>query len=372
MIEVKKVETSGDLKKFVRFPYKIYKECPYWVPSLEMDEYNALRKDKNPAFEHCVAEYWLAYKDGEVVGRIAGIINKVANEKWGDKVRFGWFDFINDQEVATALLKTVELWGKNLGMKEIQGPLGFNDMDKEGLLVEGFDRMPTIATLYNYPYYMTLVEQSGYQKAEDWLQYKIKVKDSVPEKIQRVNEMISRRYNLRTVVFEKRSEIKKYAKPLFKTLNAAFANLYGYAELSDKEIASIIDAYFSFIDPRFVCMVLDEADNVIAFGVSMPTLSEAYKKANGKLLPFGFVHLLKALHRNEVIDLYLNGVHPDWQNRGIHSLYYSRLNQAYIDNNVKFCITNPQLENNVNAVRIWDNYERELFMRRRCYMKRLD
>lgn len=372
MIEVKKVESRKDLKKFVNFPFQLYKDCPYWVPSLDMDEYNSLRKDKNPAFDHCKAEYWLAYKEGKLVGRIAGIINEVANKKWGNKVRFGWFDTIDDPDVANALLKTVELWGKNLGMKEIQGPLGFNDMDKEGLLVEGFDRTPTIATIYNHAYYVPLIEQAGYSKAEDWVQYKIKVPERIPEKIQRVNEIISQRYNLRTVIFEKRSEIKKYAKSLFQTLNAAFDDLYGYAELSDKEIEAIINVYFSFVDPRFICMVLDQDDNVVGFGVSMPTLSEAYKKAKGGLLPFGFIHLLKALKKTDVIDLYLNGVHPDWQKRGIHSLYYTKLNQSYIDNGVQYCITNPQLESNINAVHIWDNYEKEPFMRRRCYMKKLD
>ena len=375
MIEIRKVSDKKGLKKFVRYVNELYKECEQWVPSLEFDEMATLRKDKNPAFAHCEAEYWLAYRDGEIVGRIAGIINHKANEKWGNKVRFGWFDFINDVEVASALVKTVEEWGKSKGMTGIHGPLGFNDMDKEGLLVEGFDNIPTIATLYNYPYYMDILEKLGFTKAEDWLQYKLNLGNKVPDKIVRVHEIISKRYpNLRAVTFKTKKEIKKYAIPLFHTLNAAFANLYGYSELTDDEIKVIVGNYFSFIDPRFVSLVFDENDNVVAFGISMASLSTAYQKAKGKLFPFGFIPILKALRKKnfETIDLYLNGVLPEWQNKGIHALYYTSMNQAYIDNHIPYAITNPQLESNINAVHIWNNYDIELYNRRRCYTKEID
>ncbi len=287
-------------------------------------------------------------------------------------MRFGWFDFIDDAEVARRLIQTVEEWGKSFGMTEIHGPLGFTDMDKEGLLIEGFDNLPTIANIYNYPYYPAILEQLGFKKAEDWLQYKIFIGDKVPDKIVRVNDVISQRYNLRTLSFKKKSEVKKYARPLFHTLNAAFADLYGYAQLTDKEIDAIVKNYFSFIDPRFVCLVVDEKDNVVAFGISMPNLSAAYKKAKGKVLPTGFIHLLKGLKNLDTIDLYLNGVHPDWQNKGVHALYYAKLNQAYIDNHVRIAITNPQLETNTNAVHIWTNYNNELYTRRRCYIKPIE
>lgn len=370
MIEIKKVVSNKELKQFVRFANDLYADCPYWVPPLEFDELNTLRKDKNPAFEHCEAEYWLAYKDNKIVGRVAGIINHIANEKWGDKVRFGWLDFIDDKSVAEALLNTVEEWGKSKGMKEIQGPLGFNDMDREGMLVEGYDKEPTIANIYNYPYYIDLVESLNYKKAEDWLQYKIFVRD-VPEKVKRVSEMISQRYNLRVMTFKKKSDVKKYAKPLFYTLNDAFANLYGYSKLTDKEIEVIVGNYFSFIDPKLVCLILDEKDNVVAFGISMASLSAAYQKAKGKVFPLGFIHILKAMKNPKKIDLYLNGVHPDWQKKGVHALYYTRLNQIYKENGIEEAITNPQLETNINAVQIWDNYENEFYCRRRCYAKPL-
>lgn len=371
MIEIRKVDSKKELKRFIHFPNELYKGSRQWVPALDFDEMETLRKDKNPAFEHCKAEYWLAYKDNKVVGRVAGIINFVANEKWGKKVRFGWIDFIDDPEVPKQLLSTVEQWGKENGMTEIQGPLGFNDMDKEGILVEGFENTPTISSIYNYEYYPKHIEKLGYEKAEDWLQYKIHIGDHVPEKIVRVNNLISNRYHLRTLSFTSKSELKKYAHPLFETLNVAFANLYGYSKLTDKEIQRIVNNYFTFIDPRFVSIVVDEKDHVIAFGISIPNLSEAFKKAKGKILPFGFIHLLKGLKNTNSIDLLLNGVHPDWQNKGIHTLYYTRLNQAYIDCGTEIAITNPQLETNTNAVHIWNNYDRELFMRRRCYIKKI-
>lgn len=369
-IELKKVETKKDLKAFVRFPYELYKGNAYWVPPLEFDEMNVLDKAKNPSFEHCEADYWLAYKDGVLAGRVAAIINKVANEKWGGKVRFGWLEFIEDIEVLRALIDQVVEWGRERGMKVIQGPLGFNDMDKEGLLVEGFDKLPTIANIYNHPYYPTMLEELGFHKDEDWIQYIIKVTD-VPEKVKAVSEGLARRYNVRAVIFDKKKDVLKYGKSMFHTLNAAFKDLYGYAELSDKEIQSLINTYFSFIDPKFVCFVLDEHDDVVGFGVSMPSLSKAFQKAKGKIFPFGFIHLLKALRQRDVIDLYLNGVLPEWQNRGIHALYYTKLTQAYMDAGFKYAITNPQLETNVNAVRIWRNYEQTPYIKRRCYSKEI-
>ncbi len=373
MIEIKEVVTDKDLKKFIRFVNELYAGCPQWVPALEFDELNTLRKDKNPAFEHSKARYWLAYKDGRIVGRIAGIINYAANQKWGDKVRFGWFDFTDDIEVARLLLETVEQWGKANGMTGIHGPLGFNDMDKEGMLVEGFDKVPTIATLYNYPYYPKFLEHLGYSKAEDWLQYRITVGNAVPDKIVRINNIIAQKNNdLRVLHFKKKSEIRKYAHDLFITLNASFADLYGYSQLTDREIEVIIGNYFSFVNPKYVSIIVDSQDKVVAFGISMPNLSAAYQKAKGKLFPFGFIHLLKGLKNKDTIDLYLNGVHPDWQKRGIHSLFFTQLNQAYIDNHFGYALTNPQLETNINAVGIWDNYEKELHMRRRCYVKAID
>ncbi|HOI27300.1 MAG TPA: N-acetyltransferase [Paludibacteraceae bacterium] len=369
MIQIKIVETAKELKDFIRFPHTLYANSDLWVPPLDRDEMAILCKDTNPAFEHCISEYWLAYKDGQLVGRIAGIINHSANAKWGNKVRFGWIDFIEDINVARALIQTVQNWGKEHGMNNIQGPLGFNDMDNEGMLVEGFDKLPTIANIYNYPYYPQFMEKLGYTRDEDWLQFKFNASQAVPEKIERINQLIAEKYNLRVLTFTKRKDILKYANSLFKTLNLAFSNLYGYSTLTDNEIKCLIKNYFSFINPKLVCFVVDEHDEVVAFGISIPSLSRAFQKAKGKLFPFGFIHILRALKKTDAIDLMLNGVHPDWQKRGIHSLYYAEMNKAYIANKVKIAISNQQLESNINAVRVWDNYEKEPYIRRRCYSK---
>ena len=371
MIQIKKVKSKSDLKSFVKFPHKLFKDNKYWVPPLTSDELFILDKDKNPSFEHCLAEYWLAYKDGEIVGRIAGIINTIANDNWGKKVRFGWIDFINDIEVAKALLLTVENWGKEHGMESIQGPLGFNDMDNEGMLVDGFDRMPTIANIYNFPYYPEIMEKLGYTGSEDWLQFKFNASQPIPEKMERINKLIAEKYKLRVMIFDKKKELMKYIDSFFRTLNASFANLYGYSTLTEGEIKVLIKNYFSFINPKLVCFVIDESDEVVAFGISMPTLSRAYQKAKGKLFPFGFIHILRALNNLDEIDLYLNGVHPDWQKKGIHSLYYVEMNKAYIRNNVKVAISNQQLESNFQAVNVWNNYDKEPYLRRRCYVKPL-
>ena len=369
MVEIKLVSTKKELKEFIRFPHDLFRGNEYWVPPLDSDEMETLSKDKNPAFEHCEAEYWLAYKDGKIAGRIAGIINHAANRKWGKFVRFGWVDFIDDIEVVEALFRTVEEWGRSKGMEKIQGPLGFIDMDNEGMLVEGFDKMPTIANIYNYPYYPQMMVKLGYEGKEDWIQFKMKASQSIPEKMERINKLIKEKYNLKVLSFKKKKELLPYAKPLFNTLNLAFSNLYGYSELTEKEIDRLVKNYFTFINPELVCIVVDEKDEVVAFGISMPTLSKAFQKAKGKLFPFGFIHILKALKNMDEIDLYLNGVHPDWQKKGVHSLYYVEMNKAFIRNNIKVAITNPQLENNVNAVNVWSNYENEPYLRRRCYEK---
>lgn len=371
MIQIKIVETTKELKDFIRFPHKLYKDSDLWVPPLDRDEMSTLCKDINPAFEHCIAEYWLAYKDGEIVGRIAGIINQTANAKWGNKVRFGWIDFIEDINVAKILLQTVENWGKEHGMNNIQGPLGFNDMDNEGMLVDGFDKLPTISNIYNYPYYPDFMEKLGYQRDEDWLQFKFNASQAIPEKMERINKLIAEKYKLKVITFKKSKDILKYAHSFFNTLNLAFSNLYGYSKLTDGEIEALIKNYFSFINPKLVCFVIDEHDEVVAFGISLPSLSRAFQKAKGKLFPFGFIHILRALHKTDAIDLMLNGVHPDWQKKGIHSLYYVELNKAYIANKVKIAISNQQLESNVNAVGVWDNYTKEPYIRRRCYSKLL-
>ena len=371
MTTIQKVESIQDLRAFIAFPHKLFKGNPYWVPPLNIAEMDSLRKDRNPSFEHCEAEYWLACQNGEVVGRVAGIINHKANEKWGKKVRFGWIDFIDDAEVAKILLDTVAEWGKSKGMEAIHGPLGFNDMDNEGMLVEGFDKLPSIANIYNYPYYPQHLETLGFSKAEDWIQLEMQAAQDIPEKVERINNMILKKYNIRVLSFKKAKDILPYAHSLFRCVNAAFANLYGYSELTTKEIDAIVKNYFTFINPEFVCLVVDEKDEVIAFGISMPSLSRAFQKAGGRIFPFGIFYIMRALKKTEFIDLLLLGVHPDWQRKGVHSLFYVEMNKSYIRNKCRIAIASPQLETNTNAVGIWDTYNGKPYIRRRCYVKSL-
>ena len=370
-ITVHEVITRKALKQFVKFPFKLYATCKYWVPPLISDEMRTLRKDVNPAFDYSDAKYWLAYdENGEIVGRIAGIINSRSIDKWGQRlIRIGWVDFVDNMEVSGALFNAVEQWAKDCGMEGAHGPLGFTDMDNEGLLVEGFDKLPTIANIYNYPYYVDHFEKHGYTKVEDWIQYIFNASQPIPDKVQRINTMIMQKYNLRILKFASAREILPRAREIFEVLNASFDNLYGFVALTDKEIDYYVKQYFSFLKPEFVCVIADATDKIIGFGISMPSLSKAMQKAKGRLFPFGFIHILNALRKNDTIDLYLNGVLPEWQNKGVHSLYYSEMNKAYIRNNIKIAIANPQLESNFNAISVWKNYEKELYLRRRCYRK---
>jgi hypothetical protein len=335
-----------------------------------MDEKATFNKKKNIALEFCNYKMFLAECEGKIVGRIVGMINNKANTIWQrTRVRFGWFDFINDKDVAEALLNAVAAWGKSKGMDKIMGPMGFTDMDKEGMMIEGFETDCPIACYYNPSYYPDIMDALDYEKEVDWVQYEIVANQPVPEKVLRVNELIKNKYNLRIVDNVSKKEIAhRYGNKIFLTLNKAFKNLFGYVPLNDKQIQFYIKAYFPFLDKRLICFVADENDEVVAFGISMPSLSEAFRKCKGRLFPFGWFYLLRALKNFEKIDLYLNGVDPDWQNRGVHSLYYTEMNRRYIALGAKTAIANPQLEDN-QAAHIWEKYDSRIAIRRRAYMK---
>jgi len=369
-VTIQEVISKKELKQFVKFPFKLFAGCEYWIPPLIKGEMDNLRKDVNPAFDYCDARYWLAIKDGKIAGRIAGIHNPRSIDKWKQRlIRIGWVDFVDDMEVSGALFGAVENWARELGMEGTHGPLGFTDMDNEGLLVEGFDKLPTMNNIYNYPYYVDHFEKHRYEKVEDWIQYKMNASQPVPEKVQRINALIMEKYHLQILKFSSPRELLPRAREVFDVLNAAFDRLYGFVSLTDREIDYFVKQYFSFINPEFVCFVADASGKIIGFGISIPSLSKALQKAKGRLFPFGFIHLLKALRKNDTVDLNLNGVLPEWQNKGVHSIYHSEMNKAYIRNNFKTAITNPQLESNVNAVSAWKSYEKELYIRRRCYRK---
>jgi len=369
-IRIRKVTSNKDLRRFVDFPFQLYKGNAYWVPPLKFDEISTLRKDKNPAFEYCDADYWLAYRDSTVVGRIAGIINNHECTRWKKSlVRFGWIDFVDDPAVSRGLIETVAEWGAARGMTGIHGPLGFTDMDAEGMLLEGFDQISALSAIYNYPYYNDHMRQLGFLKAADWVQFEIRVPAGIPEKITRMNRIVLQRYDLRILQPRSRKEIRPYASKMFNMYNDAFDNIYGFTALTQKQIDAYTRQYFSFIRPEFVSLVLDAKDDVVGFGITMPSLARALKKAGGKLFPFGFIHLLKALHKNDTIHMYLVGVRPDYQGKGILALVYHELTKAYIDAGITIARTHPQLEENRRALSVWKNYEGRVNIRRRCWIR---
>lgn len=372
-IEIKEVLSNSDLYKFIRFPYIIYKDNPYWVPSLDIDEKRTLNRTKNPAFEFCEARYWMAFKDGKIVGRIAGIINHRANECWNEnRIRFGWIDFIEDFEVAQLLLKTVEDWGKERGFNEIHGPLGFTDMDREGMLVEGFNEYNTYANIYNHPYYPVMLEKYGYQKDIDWLQFEFTVPKEEPEKLRQIAQLISKRYNVHTLKNKTKKKLKNiYASQIFEILNESFKPLYGFAPLSEKQIKLFTNQYIGFVDPDYISCVMDQNDNMLGFGITMPSLTQAVKKANGKIFPFGWFHILRGLKKTKIVDMYLIAIKPEWQNKGLNALIFDELMRNYIKNGIEKAVQNPILENNSKNIDIWKDYSPRQFLRRRCYIKEI-
>ena len=369
---IKEVKTKKDLKKFIKFPFKLYKNNKYWVPPLLSDELNTLDKEKNPAFEHCEAKYFLAYKNGKIVGRVAAILNKKFNEIWNKKnVRFGWIDFIDDIEVSSALLNAVENYAKELGMTEIHGPLGFTDFDYEGMLIEGFEELPTIATIYNYPYYPKHMEQLGYTKDEDWVEMEIKIPQQPDSKVERIAEMVKKRLKLHFWDGKSSKEIVPYAKSIFKLLNETYSHLYGFVPLSEAQMDLYTKQYLGFLDLKYTKLILDEENKLAAVGITMPSLSKAFQKAKGKLFPFGFLHILKAMKKNDTIDLYLVGVRKDLQGKGVNALLMNELTKIYLENGFKKAETNPELENNENVQAQWKFYEKRIHKRRRAFKKEI-
>ncbi|NPA68051.1 MAG: hypothetical protein GXO50_05520 [Chlorobi bacterium] len=372
-IRIKEVKSKSDLNKFIAFPDKLYKGNKYRVPQLHSFERSTLMKEKNPAFDFCEAKYWLAYKDNKIAGRIAAILNPKSNEIWNEKnMRFGWIDFIDDFEVSSALIKTVENWAAEKGMTAVHGPLGFTDMDLEGMLVEGFNETGTQATLYNYPYYPQHLEKLGYKKDVDWIQFEVKTPKEVPEKVKKISDLVLKKYNLRILDAKKPKDILPYAKSMFNTLNEGFKDLYGYVPLTEKQIDYYIKAYFSMINTKFVSFIIDEKDEVAAFGITVLSLSEALQKAKGKLFPFGFIHILKALNKNTKVDMLLHGVKPEYQKKGVIAVVYKELMEAYINNGVKTAITSHILENNKDSYQMFSPYETRQHLRRRIYTRHLE
>lgn len=371
---IREVSGKKELKKFVKFHIDLYKDNPYHVPGLIQEEMMTLDKTKNPAFEVCDATYFLAYKEGKVVGRIAGMINRRSNETWNQKyARFGFVDFVDDAEVVDALFEAVEAWARRQGMEALQGPMGFTDMDHEGMLIDGFDQLGTMATIYNYPYYPKHMERLGYAKDQDWHEFKIYIPDGIPEKHLRIGEIVKKKYGLKTMKFTRTKDIMPYAQKVFETLNAAYAPLYGFAQLTQKQIDYYINMYIPMLRLDLVTLIVREEDDaVVGFGISLPSLSKALQKAKGRLFPFGWIHLLKALKtKPKVIDLYLTGVLPEYQNKGVNALLFNDLIPVYRSVGAEYAESNPELESNSAVQAQWDYFKREHHKTRRAYIKHL-
>lgn len=375
-IQVIEVATGKQRKAFVDFFYDLYRDSPYAVPYLYLAEKLTLKPGSNPAFEFCEAQCFLAYKDGKVVGRVAAIINHRANDYWKRKmVRFGWFDFIDDIKVADALLRAVEKWGKEKGMTEIAGPFGFEDMDREGMLVDGFDELSNMYVNYNYPYYPKHMDTLGFKKDNDYVEYRVKVPEVTPEKFARTAKLIKTRYHLEERKFSHREMTKGgRARELFNILNITYGNLYGYSQLSTEQIDTITNNYIKLADLNLVTCVVDteKDDKMVGFGVSFPSFSEALRHTrNGHLLPFGWWHLLKVMkwHKTPTVDLLLIGVLPEYRVKGANAIIFNDLISWYRRYGFKYAVTGPQMETNKGVLSQWQYLESEEIRRHRIYVK---
>ena len=378
-VEIRKVESKKDLKAFIEFHYDLYKGNDFDVPNLYSDDLNTLSKDKNASFDFCEAEYYLAYKDGRLVGRVAAIINHKANERWGRKtVRFGWIDFVDDPTVSAALLDAVEKYGRQHGMQEVVGPLGFTDMDPEGMLTWGFDQLGTMATIYNYPYYPEHLERmGGFVKDNDYVEFKIFVPDEIPEKMVKIAKMIQQRYHLQIKKLKKEDVFEGgYGKKIFTLINDTFKDLYGYSELSDKQINQYINMYLKMADLELITLVEDASDNnkLVGVGITIPSLSRALQKCRrGRLWPMGWWHVLRALkmHKTEGVDLLLLGVLPEYRSKGTNALMFYDLIPRYNKYGFKWGESQVEMESNAGVQSQWSYFETVNHKRRRCYKKEI-
>lgn len=373
---IKKVSNKAELKKFIRFNYEMYKDNPYSVPDLLEDMLKTFDPKKNPAFEFCEADYFLAYQGTKLVGRIAAIINRRANETWNKQaVRFGWIDFIDDPEVSRALINTVIDWGRERGMNTLEGPLGFTDMDAEGMLIEGFDQLSTMATIYNYPYYPMHMEQLGLEKAMDWIEMKLMVPEKTPEKYVRIAEIVKKKYNLHVRKLKNMREIRRtgIGYKVFDLINEAYAPLFGYSKMTQRQIDQYVNEYLPILDLQMVTLVEDKDNELVGVGISMASLSTTLQKAKGKLFPFGWVQFLKTLYfkRPPVLDLLLVAVKPEYQNKGVNALLFTDLIPIYIKYGFEWGETNPELEINEKVQSQWQYLDHKIHKRRRCFTKKI-
>lgn len=370
-VTIKEVLSKKDLWKWVRFPNSLYSSDPNYVPFLGMDEFETFSKDKNPAYEFCETRLFLAYKDGRLAGRIAGLINHAYNKKWNkNAIRFTRFDFIDDPEVSQALFDAVVAWGKERGHEQIMGPIGFTDMDHEGMLVEGFDEFNMSITFFNHPYYLTHMERLGLAKDIDWIEYKISVPTELNPQIEKVSKRLLERGGYKVVTYSSRKTLYAEATEAFKLIDTAFSVLYGTVPLTPAVIKNVIDGYVPLVNLKYICSIKDKDDKIVCFGVMVPSIAKALKKSGGRILPFGIFRLLRALiGKNDTMEMYFVAVDPQYQLKGIPAVLINELLKKLIENNVKYCETGPMLETNTAVHSLWSYFEKRQHKRRRCFIK---
>lgn len=374
-IYVHPISTDRDqLGQYVHFAIDLYKDNDCYVPPLVSDQIATLSPEGNPAFDFCEAQSFMAFDNGEPVGAITAIVNSAANEKTGKRqMRFGFMDFIDNAEVVDALFDAAAAWGRERGMTEMVGPVGFTDMDQEGMLIDGFDQLGTMATIYNYPYYVDHMQRMGFEKDADWVEYRITIPEGIPEKWQRIGDIVAKKYGLRVKKYTSRKKIAaEYGRAIFELVNEAYADLYGFVPLTDRQIDHYIDQYLGVLRLSDVTLVVDADDKLVAMGIAMPSLSKALQKGRGRLFPFGWYYLLKAIGgKVDVVDLMLVAVKPEYQSKGVNSLVFNDLIPTFISEGYKFAESNVELEGNEAVQKQWEYFERRLHRRRRAWKKEL-
>ena len=373
-VEIRKLEpTKKELLKFIHFPIDVlYNESTCYVPDLVSDMLSTFLPSENPAYEFCESAFFMAYRDGKPVGRIAGIINSLVNQReQKQEGRFGFVDFIDDEEVVDALMRAVEQWAKEKGMTCLTGPLGFTDMDPEGCLIEGFDQLGTQATIYNYPYYPKHFERLGFVKDVDWVEFKVIVPEQIPEKMVKIGNIVQHRFNLHLVKMNSTKElVKKYGNEIFALINESYDSLFGYSPLSEKQVKHYINVYLPFLPLDHISLVADANDKLVGVGISVPSLSRALIKSRGRMLPFGWYHMLKAIkHEGRIVDLLLIAVAPEYQSKGVNSLFFVDLIPAFNKRGYEWAETNIELENNENVQKQWQYFDIKQHKRRRAFTK---
>ncbi len=372
MISVKEAKTPKEMKAFVRFPFSLYKDNPYWVPPIINDELETFNKDRNPAFQSAQAQFFLAYEGTKIVGRVAAIINHVeVNEQQLRKMRFGWFDFIDDLEVSKALLEKVAAIGTAHKLDYMEGPVGFSNLDKVGVLIDGFDHIGTMITWYNHPYYQKHFETHGFVKEKEYLENKFKFSAADPKLFTKANQLVQRRYGLKPMNFASSKEIMPWADKMFDLFNESYAKLSSFVKITDVQKAYFKEKYIRFINPEFIKFVVDKENTIVAFAIVMPSFSKALQKANGKLLPFGVFHLLKAKKKSKDVIFYLIGIHPEYQNKGVTAIIFNEFYETFKKRGVENCIRTPELEENTAIRQLWKHFNPITHKRRRTYKKLL-